>query len=97
MNLSSFKILYVEDEQFLGRIVKDSLESRGFQVLMLADGKQVVENFNRFQPHICILDVMLPYKDGFAIAQEIRQIEPKIPILFPVSYTHLTLPTTERV
>ncbi|MCS7017868.1 MAG: response regulator transcription factor [Cytophagales bacterium] len=87
MNPSSFKILYVEDEQFLGRIVKDSLVSRGFEVLMLTDGKQVIEHFNRFQPHICVLDVMLPHKDGFSVAREIRQIAPKIPILFLTAKT----------
>ncbi|WP_448519259.1 response regulator transcription factor [Rhodoflexus sp.] len=87
MNPALFKILYVEDEQFLGRIVKDSLESRGFQVLMLPDGKQVSEQFERFQPHICVLDVMLPHKDGYAVAQEIRQLAPKIPILFLTAKT----------
>lgn len=87
MNPLSFKILYVEDEQFLGRIVKDSLESRGFQVLMLPDGRQITEQFQQFQPHICVLDVMLPYKDGFTLAQEIRQVAPQIPILFLTAKT----------
>lgn len=87
MNPSSFKILYVEDEPFLGRIVKDSLESRGFEVLMLPDGRQILEHFRRFQPHVCVLDVMLPHKDGFALAREIRQEAPQIPILFLTAKT----------
>ncbi|MCS6968102.1 MAG: response regulator transcription factor [Cytophagales bacterium] len=87
MSPSFFKILYVEDEQLLGRIVKDSLESRGFRVLMLPDGKHVIEKFKEFQPDACILDVMLPHKDGFTVAQEIRELAPKIPILFLTAKT----------
>lgn len=87
MNPPSYKVLYVEDEQFLGRIVKDSLESRGFQTLMLPDGRQITERVREFQPDICVLDVMLPYKDGFTLAQEIRQVAPKIPILFLTAKT----------
>lgn len=76
------KILYVEDEIFLGKIVKDSLETRNFEVLMLAEGGAAAEEFKKFKPDICVLDIMLPNKDGYTIAQEIRQIAPNIPIIF---------------
>ncbi len=56
------KILYVEDEPFLGRIVKESLESRDFEVIMVTDGKNAMESFQQNQPHICVLDIMLPEK-----------------------------------
>lgn len=76
------KILYVEDEIFLGKIVKESLESRGFEICMVTDGNLAVGEFKRFVPDICVLDVMLPNKDGFEIAQEIRILNRNIPILF---------------
>jgi DNA-binding response OmpR family regulator len=76
------KILYVEDEPFLAKIVKDSLESRSFEVEMVTDGASAVFAFERFNPDICVLDVMLPNKDGFAIAQEIRRLKSDVPILF---------------
>lgn len=80
--MSKIKILYVEDEPFLGKIVKESLESRQFEVRMVADGKEAMAAFAEVKPTICILDVMLPNKDGYAIAKDIRQINPTIPIIF---------------
>ncbi|WP_336517204.1 response regulator transcription factor [Pollutibacter soli] len=76
------RILYVEDEEFLGKIVRESLESRGFEVVMETDGARVMTKFRNASPDICILDVMLPNKDGFEIAEEIRKINPSIPIIF---------------
>lgn len=76
------KILYVEDEPFLGRIVKESLESREFEVIMLTDGKDVTPVFKKESPDICVLDIMLPVKDGYSLAREIRQINPAVPIIF---------------
>lgn len=81
------KILYVEDEPFLGKIVKESLESRGFEVGMVADGREVVEEFKKFQPIICVLDIMLPHRDGYALAQDIRQLNPEMPIIFLTAKT----------
>ena len=76
------KILYVEDEPFLGKIVKESLESRGFDIIMVADGSRAIESFNISDPSICVLDIMLPGKDGYSIGREIKQINPKMPIIF---------------
>lgn len=76
------KILYVEDEPFLGRIVKDSLESRNFEVHMLTDGKDVAKHFEKTNPDICVLDIMLPIKDGYSIARELREMKATIPIIF---------------
>ena len=75
-------ILYAEDELFLGKIVKESLESRGYTVLMESDGADVIPLFIRTRPDICVLDIMLPNKDGFALAKEIRAMNAAIPILF---------------
>lgn len=80
--MTKIKILYVEDEPFLGKIVKESLESRDFIVKMVNDGLLVLDQFESFQPDICILDVMLPNKDGFTIGKEIRRLNPQMPIVF---------------
>lgn len=80
-------ILYVEDEVFLGKIVKESLESRGFEVTMEQDGARVLALFQQLQPAICVLDVMLPNKDGFEIARDIRAIDKQVPILFLTAKT----------
>lgn len=85
--MSKTKIFYVEDELFLGKIVKESLEIRGFEVLMESDGGKATDVFKKSQADICVLDVMLPNKDGFAIADEIRELDENIPIIFLTAKT----------
>jgi DNA-binding response OmpR family regulator len=85
--MSKTKVFYVEDELFLARIVKESLESREFEVIMEHDGAKAISLFKRSQPDICVLDVMLPNKDGFEIADEIREINESIPIIFLTAKT----------
>lgn len=81
------KVLYVEDELFLGKIVKETLETRGFEVVMETDGADVVRTFEDEQPDICILDVMLPNKSGFEIAEDIRKLNDDIPVIFLTAKT----------
>ena len=81
------KVLYVEDELFLGKIVKETLETRGFEVIMESDGADVVRSFEDEQPDICILDVMLPNKSGFELAEDIRKRNDDIPIIFLTAKT----------
>jgi DNA-binding response OmpR family regulator len=85
--MSKIKILYVEDELFLGKIVKESLESRQFEVVMESDGTNVLAVFREMKPDVCVLDVMLPNKDGFTIAGEIREINGRVPIIFLTAKT----------
>lgn len=85
--MAKIKILYVEDEPFLGRIVKESLESRDFEVVMVTDGKEALPQFKISKPDICVLDIMLPSKDGYTIAEEIRRINPTIPLIFVTAKT----------
>jgi DNA-binding response OmpR family regulator len=80
--MSKTKILYVEDEPFLGRIVKESLESRDFDVHMVTDGKDALKIFSEVKPDACVLDIMLPTKDGYSIARDIRKINQSVPIIF---------------
>lgn len=83
----STKILYVEDELFLGKIVQESLQSRGFQVLMIDDGAEVMSAFDKFQPDICLLDIMLPNRNGYELGVDIRQRFPLLPIIFLTAKT----------
>jgi len=85
--MSRTKVLYVEDEMFLGKIVKESLESRGFEVIMESDGAKATIAFKKAEPDICVLDVMLPNKDGFTIADEIREQNEEVPIIFLTAKT----------
>lgn len=85
--MSAIKILYVEDELFLGKIVKESLESRSYQVVMESDGANVLDAFRQLQPDVCVLDVMLPGVDGFTLATAIREIDAEIPIIFLTAKT----------
>ena len=85
--MAKAKVLYVEDELFLGKIVKESLESRDYEVLMETDGLRVMTAFRKLVPDICVLDVMLPNKDGFTIAEEIRHLDKHIPIIFLTAKT----------
>jgi DNA-binding response OmpR family regulator len=85
--MSKTKIFYVEDELFLGKIVKESLESRGYEVIMESDGAKATALFKKSTPDICVLDVMLPNKDGFTIADEIRLLDEEVPIIFLTAKT----------
>ena len=76
------KVLYVEDEIFLAKIVSETLQSRGYDVVMESDGGKVLSRFEQAKPDVCVLDVMLPNKDGFTIADEIREKDANVPIIF---------------
>ncbi len=76
------KVLLVEDDASLGFVVKDSLEENGFEVLLCNDGESGWQQFMRNNVDICLLDVMLPKKDGMTLATQIRKKNERIPILF---------------
>ena len=82
MKKTAIKLLLAEDEPALGQIVKESLESRDFEVFLCENGEEAYEVYQKEQPEILVLDVMMPKKDGFTLAQEIRQENPTIPIIF---------------
>ena len=85
----AIKILYVEDEIFLGKIIFETLTLRGFNVLMESDGKNVIQAFKTFLPDICILDIMLPNINGFELASSIKEINSDIPIIFLTAKTQI--------
>jgi len=81
----SIKILLAEDEVALGQIVQESLEMRDFEVIYCKDGQEALEQYQTQQPELLVLDVMMPKKDGFTLAKEIRMLDKKTPIIFLTS------------
>lgn len=78
----SVKILLTEDDPSLGFVIKDNLEQRGYQVTLCNNGEEGLALFNQKPFDLCILDVMMPKKDGFTLAQQIREKNLNVPILF---------------
>ncbi|MEO1030231.1 response regulator transcription factor [Winogradskyella sp.] len=78
----NIKLLLAEDEAALGQIIKESLETRDFEVLLCDNGEKAFETYQSDHPEILVLDVMMPKKDGFTLAKEIRAIDDTIPIIF---------------
>jgi len=78
----NLKILLVEDDANLGLLLSGYLNAKGFPVTLKVDGKQGYEEYIRGDYNFLILDVMVPEKDGFTLAREIREIDEKTPILF---------------
>ena len=83
--MSKIRVLLAEDELALGSIVKESLESRGFEVILCGDGQAAWESYLKDKPDVLVLDVMMPKKDGFTLASEIRKTDTLSPILFLTS------------
>ena len=76
------KLLLAEDEAALGQIIKESLETRDFEVSLCDNGEKAFETYQATSPEILVLDVMMPKKDGFTLAKEIRAIDDAVPIIF---------------
>jgi len=84
------KLLLAEDEAALGQIIKESLETRNFEVLLCEDGNKALEQYQLQSPDVLVLDVMMPKKDGFTLAKEIRAIDDSIPIIFLTAKSQTT-------
>lgn len=76
------KILLVEDDFNLGIVIQDFLSLEGYLVHLCRDGKEGLQKFNKNDYDVCLLDVMLPEKDGYEIAEDIRKVDKEIPIIF---------------
>ncbi len=75
-------VLFVEDEADLAKIVKDCLRTRDFKVTHCTNGKDGLSTFLTEKPQIVVLDVMMPYMDGFTLAAAIRERDGEVPIIF---------------
>ena len=80
--MNKIKVLLAEDEASLGMIVKESLETRNFTVFHALNGKEASKIYLEEKPDVLVLDVMMPLKDGFTLAKEIRETDKTIPIIF---------------
>ena len=76
------RILLAEDDEHLSELLKDSLEDEGYSVVLCVNGQEAIDVFDKNKFDICLLDIMMPLKDGFAVAKKIRQQSDVIPILF---------------
>lgn len=79
---NSIHILVAEDDENLGTLLNTFLKNKGFSTVLARDGKEAFDRFNSEKFAFCILDVMMPKMDGFALAKEIRELDKRIPILF---------------
>ena len=76
------KIFMCEDDENLGMLLREYLQAKGFDADLFPDGEAGAEAFPEKKYDFCLLDVMMPKKDGFALAQEIRSMNSEIPIIF---------------
>lgn len=82
MSTEKIKILLAEDDANLGTLLQEYLEAKGYQVKLARNGKEGYDLFVKQDYDLCLLDVMMPLKDGFTLAKEIRQSNKQVPIIF---------------
>ena len=80
--MKAYQLLIAEDDANLGQILKEYLELKGYEATLTRDGNEAIESFKRNHYDLCLLDVMMPKKDGFAVGKEIRIINPDIPFIY---------------
>ena len=76
------KVLLVEDDTNLGNLLQDSLEIKNYEVVLKRNGEDAFNDFKVSKYDMCILDVMMPKKDGFTLAKDIRRMNATVPIIF---------------
>jgi two-component system response regulator VicR len=80
--MSKAKLLVVEDDPNLGDILKEYLEMKGYEPTLCRDGEEGWNKFKKDKYDLCLLDIMMPKKDGFTLAKEIKKVQENLPILF---------------
>lgn len=76
------KLLLVEDDTNLGNLLQDSLELKNYEVTLKRNGEDAFNEFKNGRFDMCLLDVMMPKKDGFTLAKDIRRMNSQVPIIF---------------
>jgi DNA-binding response OmpR family regulator len=82
------RILLAEDDENLGSLLKEYLNIKGYETELYPDGNKAFKGFIKEHFDLCILDIMMPGKDGFTVAKEIRLINSDIPIMFLTAKSH---------
>jgi two-component system, OmpR family, response regulator TrcR len=80
--MKKIRLLLVEDEVVLAGVVKETLESNGFQISHAENGQQGWEQYLSFRPELCVVDIMMPRKDGLSLVKDIRAVDEHTPIIF---------------
>ena len=79
--MEKIKILLCEDDENLGMLLREYLQAKGYNVTLAPDGEVGFQYFSNEKFDLCILDVMMPKKDGFTLAQDIRKLNGIVPIV----------------
>ncbi|MFM2135496.1 MAG: hypothetical protein RL021_896 [Bacteroidota bacterium] len=87
MNTEKYKVLLAEDDPNFGSVLKNYLELNDYQVTLCSDGNDAYDRFVTGSYDLCLLDVMMPKKDGFTLAKEIREKDSGVPIIFLTAKT----------
>ncbi|MBS1668605.1 MAG: response regulator transcription factor [Bacteroidetes bacterium] len=82
MQTPKAKVLLAEDDLTLGYVIKDNLTDAGYDVILCPDGQSAIDKFDKNEINICLLDIMMPNKNGYDVAKKIRQQSDMVPILF---------------
>lgn len=85
--MENIRVLLVEDEEILASIIKESLEKRGFTIELAKNGVEGWTKYKTFRPDVCVIDIMMPRKDGFSLTQEIRVVDEEIPVIMLTART----------
>ncbi len=80
--MKKIKLLLVEDELILAGVIKETLEMNGFEICHAANGLQGWEQYLSFRPEVCVIDIMMPRKDGISLVKDIRSVDEQTPIIF---------------
>ena len=83
----NLKILLCEDDENLGMLLREYLQAKGYEAVLCPDGEAGYREFQKTKFDICVLDVMMPKKDGYSLAQDIRQQNAELPIIFLTAKT----------
>ena len=83
----TLKVLLCEDDENLGMLLREYLQAKGYSTVLCPDGEVGFREFMKAKFDICVLDVMMPKKDGFTLSQEIRQANGDVPIIFLTAKT----------
>jgi DNA-binding response OmpR family regulator len=80
--MNNYTLLIAEDDPNLGQILKEYLELKGYRAVLTRDGDEAIKSFRQHHYDLCILDIMMPKKDGFMVSEEIRKVKPEMPFIF---------------
>lgn len=82
------KILIVDDDLHIQRLYKEEFEEEGYEVVIASNGQEAIELFNREEPDLVTLDILLPDIDGIRLLRQMKEKNPKVPIIMSTAYDY---------